>query len=96
MIIAAPGGLPVEPQSVLAAVERQFRFVPHLGREGCLLYTSYTVIFDSNLTRYGGTQTEENRRILPVPREYGSFDQYAELELAPYSVLYLRYDVQPD
>lgn len=57
---------------------------------------TYTVIFDSNLTRYGGTQTEENRRILPVPREYGSFDQYAELELAPYSVLYLRYDVQPD
>ena len=47
---------------------------------------TYTVIFDSNLTRYGGTQTEENRRILPVPREYGSFDQYAELELAPYSV----------
>lgn len=42
---------------------------------------TYTVIFDSNLTRYGGTQTEENRRILPVPREYGSFDQYAELEL---------------
>lgn len=40
---------------------------------------TYTVIFDSNLTRYGGTQTEENRRILPVPREYGSFDQYAEL-----------------
>lgn len=29
---------------------------------------TYTVIFDSNLTRYGGTQTEENRRILPVPR----------------------------
>ena len=57
---------------------------------------TYTVIFDSNLTRYGGTQTEENRRILPVPQEYGSFDQYAELELAPYSVLYLRYDVQPD
>ena len=25
---------------------------------------TYTVIFDSNLTRYGGTQTEENRRIL--------------------------------
>ena len=54
------------------------------------------MLFDSNLARYGGTQTEENRRILPVPREYGSFDQYAELDLAPYSVLYLRYDVQPD
>ena len=34
MVIAAPGELPVEPQSVLAAVERQFRFVPYLGREG--------------------------------------------------------------
>ena len=33
MVIAAPGELPVEPQSVLAAVERQFRFVPYLGRE---------------------------------------------------------------
>lgn len=57
---------------------------------------TYTVLFDSNLARYGGTQIEENRRILPVPREYGSFDQYAELDLAPYSVLYLRYDIQPD
>ena len=57
---------------------------------------TYTVLFDSNLARYGGTQIEENRRILPVSREYGSFDQYAELDLAPYSVLYLRYDVQPD
>ena len=27
-------------------------------------------------------------------REYGGFDQYAELDLAPYSVQYLRYDVQ--
>ncbi len=28
---------------------------------------TYTVIFDSNLTRYGGTETEENRRICRCP-----------------------------
>ena len=55
---------------------------------------TYTVIFDTDLERYGGSQTEENRKIAPVLREYGGFDQYAELDLAPYSVQYLRYDVQ--
>ncbi|MBS4784882.1 MAG: 1,4-alpha-glucan branching protein GlgB [Clostridiales bacterium] len=55
---------------------------------------TYTVIFDSNLERFGGTQPEEHRTIEPIPREFGSFDQYAQLELAPYSVVYLRDDVQ--
>ncbi len=54
---------------------------------------TYTVIFDSDLERFGGSQPVERRRIEPIPREFGSFDQYAQLTLAPYSVVYLRYDV---